>query len=206
MKSVKCTLICDGSSDKMLIPSIKWLLVEYYPNIPFDFEYADTRHIISNSKTFAEKICLALEFYPCDILFIQRDTEKETYTKRLVEIKKHISKTDCDLPKIIPVIPQRMSESWLLFDKNAIRKAAANINGNIKLKLPKISQLESLPNPKADLIKLISQATELNKRRLKTFNPYSAIHTLANSIEDYSPLRKLNSFCSLENEIKNLNI
>lgn len=40
MQDIDCTLLCDGSSDKMLIPAIKWLLIEHNPDIAFNFEYA----------------------------------------------------------------------------------------------------------------------------------------------------------------------
>ncbi len=202
-----CTLLCDGSSDRMLIPCLKWLLVENYPNLPFNFEYAEIRQISNNNhKSLKAKICLALEYYPCDILFVQRDTEKKTYEIRLNEIKNSIIKAECAIPRIIPVIPKRMSEAWLFINESAIRQAAGNINGTIKLKLPPISKLESMPDPKSKLIELLKKATELNKRRLSNFNPYAAIHRLAETIDDYSLLRKLYAFQALESEIKNLKL
>ena len=204
---MNCTLLCDGSSDRMLIPCIKWLLVENYPNLPFNFEYADIRQITNKShKSLASKICLALEYYPCDILFIQRDTEKESYEKRLKEIKTSISKADCELPKIIPVIPKKMSEAWLLINELAVRVAAGNMNGKVKLKLPSIKKLESLADPKENLKTLLKEASELNKRRLKNFNSHFAIHWLAEIIDDYSKLRQLSAFQSLESEIKKLKL
>jgi len=205
MKSLDCTLLCDGSSDRMLIPSIKWLLVQYFPETPFNFEYADIRRV-SKNKSLSEKICLALDLFPCDILFIQRDTEKESIEKRKEEIQLGIESSNCELPHVVPVIPKRMSEAWLLFDERAIREASGNLNGRIKLELPRMNSIESLPDPKEDLLKLIKEASELNKRRLRSFSAHSAIHRLADCIENYSPLRTLDSFALLEKSIKNLDL
>jgi len=90
--NIDCTLIGDGSSDKMLIPSIKWLLQEYFPQKAINIEYADLRPILSKKASLEEKICLAIELFPCDLLFIHRDVEKETYQKRQEEIDMALKK------------------------------------------------------------------------------------------------------------------
>jgi len=53
---------------------------------------------------------------------------------------------------------------------------------------------------------LLKEASELNKRRLKNFNSHFAIHWLAEIIDDYSKLRQLSAFQSLESEIKKLKL
>ncbi|MEO1514794.1 MAG: hypothetical protein AAFV95_07270 [Bacteroidota bacterium] len=210
MDPVDCTLLCDGSSDRMLIPSIKWLLVEYFPDVPFKIEYADIRRVLKANTTLSEKICVALELFPCKILFVQRDTERENFDSRLEEIQLGIENANCkslqQWPHIIPVIPQRMSEAWLLIDEYAIKRASGNPNSNADVNLPKVKSLETLPDPKDTLIKLLKKATGLNNRRLRRFNPYSAIHIVAQSIEDYSPLRQLHSFSMLEKSISELEL
>lgn len=204
--NIDCTLIGDGSSDKMLIPSIKWLLQEYFPQKAINIEYADLRPILPKKASLEEKICLAIELFPCDLLFVHRDVEKETYQKRQEEIDIALKKVQCSIPKTVSVIPCRMSEAWLIIDANAIRIASGNPNGKISLNLPNINQLETLPNPKRDLEVLLKNATELNKKRLKRFNVHYAIHRVAENISDYSPLRKLSAFQALESQIEQLNL
>ena len=55
----------------------------------------------------------------------------------------------------ICVIPVRMTEAWLLIDEKAIRIAAGNRNGTEILEIPKLHELESLPDPKKLLYELI---------------------------------------------------
>lgn len=203
--NLNCTLLGDGSSDKMLIPVLKWLMYQHFPDTAINIELADLRPLLPSKKVSLEKkICLAIDLFPCDLLFIHRDVEKKTYEKRHSEINKATMNVACDLPVNIPVIPCRMSEAWLLIDEEAIRFAAGNPKGKVKLDLPKLRKLEELPDPKRDLIQLIKTATELNKRRLKHFKPHSAIHRVADNIKDYSPLRELPAFSALENLIQKL--
>lgn len=198
---INCTLLCDGSSDQMLIPAIKWLLVQHFPEVPFNFEFTHVKE-----ANLSERICLSIELYPCDILFIHRDTEEKSFDIRLTEINENQKKAKCNLPKVIAVIPKRMSEAWLLFDEHAIRRASGNVNGKVDLQLPKIDTLESITDPKSVLISLLKTATELSKRRRKKFSPHAAIHVIPETIEDYSPLRALKSFQLLEEEIAKLDL
>jgi hypothetical protein len=91
-----------------------------------------------------------------------------------------------------------MTEAWLLIDEEALRRAAGNPNGRTPLKLPSITQLENIPNPKDELHRLLKDASELTGRRLRQFNVQERARRLADLIEDFSPLRKLSAFQELE--------
>jgi hypothetical protein len=97
-----------------------------------------------------------------------------------------------------------MLEAWLLFDEDAVRVAAGNPHGKVRLKLPPLKQVESLPDPKSQLYELLKQASELTGRRLKTFNPHERIHRLAELINDFSPLHVLSAFQAFEIDINDL--
>ncbi len=60
----------------------------------------------------------------------------------------------------ILIVPVRMQEPWLLFDEQAIRWAAGNPGGKTALALPRLTQLESLPDPKETLYGLLVTASE----------------------------------------------
>lgn len=200
MNSIDCTIIGDGTSDAMTIPAIKWCLDQHFPHIGFNIELA---RLGSSAKglNFSEKVCRAIELYPCIILFIHRDVENTTIEGRQDELDKKLESVDCTLPKVVFVIPKRMSEAWLLIETKAIRYAANNPNGTMPLNLPNINRLERLPDPKSQIIELLKEATGLNKRRIRSFKPRAAIHRLSENIEDYSVLRKLESFNYLEEQI-----
>jgi hypothetical protein len=87
-----------------------------------------------------------------------------------------------------------------LFDSRAIRHAAGNPTGRTPLELPDLARLEDLPDPKGALRDVLSAATELPPRRRQRLWP-SAFYRLAELIDDFSPLRRLPAFATLEEEI-----
>jgi len=82
-----------------------------------------------------------------------------------------------------------MTEAWLLIDENAIRIASGNRFSSIKIELPAKKKLETLPDPKAELMQLIKQAGGFTGRRLHKIGTREAIHRVAGNIGDFSPLR-----------------
>ncbi|MEO1341499.1 MAG: hypothetical protein AAFV28_10255, partial [Cyanobacteria bacterium J06635_13] len=146
---------------------------------------------------------IALDLYPCNLLFVHRDAEKELLQVRIAEIEcavKTAGITDCP---IVYVIPIRMLEAWLLFDESAIRSAAANPNGKCQLKLPAIKEIENIPDPKSLLFQLLKDASELKGRRLNKFNQNRATFLLAQIIDDFAPLYNLSAFQDLKSNLFN---
>jgi hypothetical protein len=202
MKDLCYTLLCDGSSDKVLIDILNWLLKEHLPGCVIQDEWADlSRSQDPDRKTLEGRIRLSLEQYPCDLLFIHRDAEKESREMRVQEIHEALAKTEISSPPTVCIIPIHMTEAWLLFDLVAIRKAADNPNGTKNLAVPAWSQIEREPDPKEVLFDLLRQASELRSTRLKRFRVHSKVHRVAELIEDFSPLRQLTAFQCLESEL-----
>ena len=75
-----------------------------------------------------DRVQPACDFYPCDVLFIHRDADKEPHTVREKEIRNAVAEALPNelAPSAVCVIPVRMMEAWLLFDEPALRKAADN--------------------------------------------------------------------------------
>lgn len=197
MKSINCTLVADGSSDGILQFPIKWLLEQKLPEHAINLVFADLRNY-SGARSLSHRIELACELFPCDVLFVHRDAEKQSISKRESEI---IAALSGNSSIGIPIVPIRMSEAWLLLSVSSIRQASGNPNGRERVHLPPISQLESQPDPKSLLIGLIKQASGLNKRRQSSLNPRTVIHRLAELIEDYSALRQLSAFNVFEAKV-----
>jgi hypothetical protein len=95
-----------------------------------------------------------------------------------------------------------MMEAWLLFDAAAIRLAADNPHGQVRLNLPRLRELEQLVDPKKRLEELLCAASEKSGRRLEQFKRDIAgrVHRVAEVIDDFSPLRVLNAFREFEAE------
>ncbi len=158
---------------------------------------------MARPKGMPEKIRTALHLYPCDLLFIHRDAENASPDKRRAEIGEALGQagTTGTIPPAIVVVPVRMMEAWLLIDDGAIRKAANNPNGSVELNLPKLSDIERIPDPKDRLHSLILQATELSARRKRRFDVHSAVQRIPEYVGDFSTLRHLSAFSALEKEL-----
>ncbi len=203
MNEIQYTLLSDGPTDKALMPILTWLLHQHLPHRAVQREWADLRRLPHGTKTLHEKIRTAVDVFPCHLLFVHRDAEKESLWQRKGEIDDAIgiARQASDVPPTIAVIPIRMTEAWLLFDAQAIRNAAGNPNGSIKLDLPQLKELESIPDPKGILQRLVLRATELGTQRRARFKVNSAVQRIAEYIEDFSPLRCLSAFSALEQQL-----
>jgi hypothetical protein len=195
---VRFTLVTDGSSDQVLVRVLSWLLGQRTAE-PFDPQWADLRRLPRPPKGLSEKIHTSLHFYPCDLLFVHRDSEREPREHRVAEISEALSKIEH--PPAVCVVPVRMQEAWLLLDEAALRRAAGCPRGEMPLRLPLLKRLEQEPNPKELLHNLLRQASGLSGRRAKQFRPDIQAHRLAELIDDYSPLYRLPAFRALDEEL-----
>ena len=199
MKKIRYTLLSDGSSDRMLMPLLDWLLYQHCPEAVIESGWADLGRLPKPPKTLPDKIKVALDIYPCDLLFIHRDAEKEPYAKRYAEIVTALH--EVETPLTICVIPVRMQEAWFLFDKAAIRRASGKPNSSTPLTLPNLNSIESLPDPKQLLFDAIRDSSGLSGARLKKLNPNKCAFLVAQYIDDFSPLRAVSSFQALEHQL-----
>lgn len=199
MKEIRYTLITDGSSDRALMPILTWLLIELGVNIPIQAAWADFRRLPNPPKKLEDRIEKAIALYPCDLLFVHRDAEKETRQKRVLEIHQAVDllKEDVKLP-VVCVIPVKMTEAWLLIDEKAIREAAGNPKGSQSLNLPKPSTIEKLSNPKETLRSLLELARGHSPRKPQKFS----ITRIAELIDNFQLLKQLPAFVDLESELK----
>jgi hypothetical protein len=199
MKEIRYTLITDGSSDRALMPILTWLLIELGVNIPIQPTWADFRRLHNPPKKLEDRIQKAIALYPCDLLFVHRDAEKESRQKRVSEIHQAVNliKEDVTFP-VVCVIPVKMTEAWLLIDEKAIREAAGNPKGSQPLNLPKPSKTEELSDPKEILKGLLETARGHAPRRQQTVS----ITRIAELIDDFQPLKQLPAFRQLESELR----
>ena len=204
MTALRYTLLADGSSDRCLIWIINWLL-DSIPEVAtrgFIPQTADLRRLPEPPKEFADRIVQAIRQFPCDILFVHRDAEAQPREKRTEEIRDAVNKV-VTLPHV-SIVPVRMTEAWLLLEEDAIRKAADNPNGVIRLDLPSIANLERIPDPKKVLSELLVMAAEKSGRRKEQFERDIPVRRqrVAELIRDFAPLRQLAAFQALESDLK----
>jgi hypothetical protein len=204
MNEIRYTLVSDGSSDKALLPILSWLLRQQRVMCPIQPEWADLGGLPNPPRDLSSKIEQSLDFYPCDLLFVHRDAEKLSYTQRKNEIINALANINPAHSPSICVVPVRMTETWLLIDEAAIRRAAGNANGQKPLDFPHPSLLEQHSNPKGLLYDLLKDASERKGRRLSNFPVGQSALLVAEYIDDFSPLRNLPAFMSLEADLKEI--
>ena len=196
MRTIRYTLLTDGPSDRSLIPIINWLL-DQYANCPYEPQFPEQRPALRLGLEGRIRQVLAL--YPCELLLVHRDAERESYENRTEEIASNLP---VETPPSVFVIPIRMTEAWLLTDASAIRAAADNPAGNDPLELPRTRDLEKIPDPKNILNGLLEAASGLSGRRLRRFQIGRRVMRVAELTNSFAALRILSAFQSLEEQVK----
>lgn len=201
-KPLNFTLLADGSSDRVLMPILRWLLTEHVLARPINGQWADLSPLRHKPTDLSQRIQTALVIYPCDLMFVHRDAEAQPADIRYEEITQAYSGVHFHKPPHICVVPIRMQEAWLLLDEHAIRQAANNPNGRVKLSLPPPKSLEDLAAPKTRLHELLKQASQLKGRRLDQFDAGRQAHQIPEHMTDFTALRQLSAFKRLEDDVR----
>lgn len=198
--TVVCTLLADGTSDRVLLPILRWLL-DQHCSAATELHFAE--HLPSNPATLTERINAALDYYPCHLLFVHRDAEGEDPFFRQGQIEAAWAAGTAKA-RLVSVIPVRMTEAWLLLDAAAIRGAAGNPSSSAALDLPRPRKLEQHKDPKSVLFDALRVASGLSPSRLKGFRPEARRHRIAELMATFEPLRELPSFARLEAQLQAL--
>ena len=178
MTELQYTLLSDGSTDRVLMPILTWLLHQHLPACAVQARWPDLGRLRRPPRSLHEKIRAAVDLSPCDVIFVHRDAETASLQDRQSEVDEavNLACNSVAVPPAIAVIPVRMIEAWLLFDVPAIRAAAGNPNGSVDLDLPQIGRAWRIsPHPKGILHHAILDATEKSARRRKRFDIGSAV-------------------------------
>ena len=194
---IRATLLADGSSDRVLIPMLEWLITEMTTS-SLTIEWADLGVLRRQPTKLVGRVAEALRLYPCDLLFVHRDAEGQPPEWRYQEIATAVPA----LQTRVAVVPVRMQEAWLLHDEAALRRAAGRPSGTEPLNLPALARVESVVDPKGTLKTALLTAAALTGRRRQAFNPGIAAQRLATLIEDWAPLRQLSAFRQLEDDMR----
>jgi hypothetical protein len=134
-----------------------------------------------------------------DVLLVHRDCENDTRDMRETEIMSGVAHCDVHWP-VVPIVPIRMTEAWLLLDEDAIRMIAGHPSGIEPLDLPKVSHVEAVSDPKVRLQTALEVACGLSGRRLKKFKRDFPAHRrqLLERLDRSGPVRQLGAWQALE--------
>ena len=179
-------VVADGGTDRVLVPIIQWAIHQLDPDVEI-LEPAFSKRTSSMADFLAAYRPEAM------LTFLHRDAENRSLDERLQEFPQ-----DAD-NEIVPVVPVRMSEAWILFDGSAISRAAGRPSSHVTV--PEIAELERLADPKTRLEELLLEAAgSPTGRRLKMFKRSIVDRrvSVASLITDFSPLRKLSAFAHFQ--------
>src|SRR5262245_43722352 len=170
MAELRFSLIGEGKTDRVLLFVIRWLLGQLVPGIEITGSWPEAGERTAG-RTLAERIVENAKTERSHLLFVHRDADNVGRVARVVEIERAVviaQRSLLALPIVLPVIPVRMIEAWLLTDERAIREVARNPNGRIPLGLPRARDLERVVDPKAVLRNALLAASELGARRRRS--------------------------------------
>jgi len=196
----------------MLVAPIRWLLNDIDDGRELLFDFIDLRGLPTVARTLSERIQTVLQQNAYDLLLVHRDAEKEGPSKRQAEVRDALAQAlermataerrgRTGVP-VVPVVPVRMSEAWLLFSERAIRRAARNPRSTVELDLPVVGRVESIPDPKDILHRASVVASGASGRRLEKFRPEVRVHDIQNWITDWSPLDETSAFRALREDLQ----
>ena len=182
-------VVADGETDRLLVPIIQWAVHRLDPGVEIlEPEFRKRRGSITDFLRAYRTGAM--------LIFVHRDSEGLALEERLQEFD------TVDRPDVVPVVPVRMSESWILFDGSAIAQAAGSTSSRVPV--PGIVQIENIPDPKDRLDELLFQAAGSPVgRRGRNFKRSIAQHrvSVAEYISDYSPLENLPAFRSFQDSL-----
>lgn len=137
-----------------------------------------------------------------ELAFVHRDAERQDPKLRFREVAEAIAATRDGLP-FVPVVPIRMTEAWLLLDEQLIREVAGRPDGRTPLELPKLSQVESLPDPKSTLRVALETASGLRGRRMRQFASRFGENRrlLLERLDIHGPVTELEAWRALESSL-----
>ena len=175
-------LVADGGTDLALTSILDWAIHRLDPAVEIlEPEFRKRQGSVQESLATLETGAM--------LVFVHRDGETATIQQRLKEFDAVVRED------VVPVVPIRMTEAWLLISADAIAMAADHPGADITL--PAIGQLESIANPKDRLEGLLMQAAgNPTGRRRKQFLKSIAERrvNVASLIDDFSPLESLPGF------------
>src|SRR3954447_426841 len=138
MAELRFSLIGEGSSDRSLLFIIRWLLGQHVSGVEITGTWPEAGERTAG-RDLAEWIVECAKAARSHLLFVHRDADNAGRAARVVEIEGAVAtalRWLPVLPIVLPVVPVRMIEAWLLTDERALKGAAGNPNERAQLPMP----------------------------------------------------------------------
>lgn len=182
VRQLPYAVVADGGTDRVLQPIIEWTIQQLDPTVDIlEPDFDKRRGSLSDFLASYSDGPL--------LVFVHRDGETASYEDRLAEFKGVVD------PRVVPVIPIRMTEAWLLIDGSAIARAAGNPQASVDLPSPQ--ECERMADPKSALEDLLLEASgSPSGRSRQQFKKRLVEHrvAVAGYITDFSGLQRFEAY------------
>src|SRR6266581_519353 len=108
---LRFTLVSDGSTDAALCHILRWSLLAHQVVHPIVATWAELRRLRNPPTGLEARIRASLDLYPCELLFVHRDAERESPDGRRDEIRRAVDAACGVTPPAVCVVPVRMTEA-----------------------------------------------------------------------------------------------
>lgn len=199
---IRYTLCSEGPSDRVLLRHIDWALSRL-TELPFIGEWADPSVFEDRRRDIASRVAQTVALYPCNLLFLHRDGDADGFAARREEVRDGLRAAGIAIASVA-IVPVRMTESWLLCDERAIRRAAGRPRARNELPLPSVRSIESQADPKDLFERCLAGASGCSGRRLEAFRRQipALRYRVAELIEDFTPLLEISAFQEFYRELE----
>jgi hypothetical protein len=196
--------MCEGTSDQPLADIVEYLFAER--NVTLRLSRPDFSALPRVKKDVRSKVIAgaALMGSSFDLAVVHRDADNAGWDARQKEILDATLASGVECTPI-PVIPVRMTEAWLLLDEQIIRTVAGNPNGTDGIPLPKLKDVESVPDPKSLLRECLLHAASPRAHRRQTVDRrfYQHRRRLLELLDPHGPIVQLTGWSKLITDIDN---
>lgn len=164
---IKFVLVCEGSSDRGLVPHLETLCVRAGATEAIGDAPDLARLPVPPGKTVSAQVGAVLRLgAEINLLFVHRDSDNRDPRIVRSQITEEISSLN-GCPAHVCVVPVQEIEAWLLTDEAAIRHVSGKPGGREPLGVPPPRQIEGTASPKEILKEAIAQASGERGRRLE---------------------------------------
>jgi hypothetical protein len=190
--------LAEGSSDAPLADIIETLFLER--NVQLSLTRPDFALLPKVRKDVASRLDASMRMLAgtVDVVVVHRDADGAGPQARRQEIEAAARRSQVGR-LLVPVIPVRMTEAWLLLDEGAIRMVAGNPSGRSALSLPKLHEAERLSDPKSTLQRALADAASVTGRRRERLDRRFSENRrqLLERLDLRGPVSGLPSWCDL---------
>jgi hypothetical protein len=195
--------VAEGSSDMPIADIVERIFFEHGLDLRLrkpDFGRLGKVPKDLKSRLHAGEILTAGAF---DLIVVHRDADNAGTQPRRDEIT-NAAGTLRSRRQVVPVVPVRMTEAWLLLDEKEIRFVAGNPRGRMALKLPKRHEVESHADPKKLLQEVLLEAADVKGRRRERERTRFSEHrrSLLERLDCHGPVTALPSWQRMVEDIE----